>query len=60
MFLISSIRAFKKGWHEAAPHRLPFSHKVKQDKAVRDNMSDKQLDRMLKDTFPSSDAVAMY
>jgi len=59
-FVYNIYRSFMQGWRDANPNCMSRNVKNTQDKDMRDQMSDHQLDRMLKDTFPSSDPVAMY
>lgn len=53
------VSHFNNGWKIASDKILCRSY-VKEDKAQRDNLSEKQLDKMLADTFPASDPVTMY
>lgn len=57
---ITNIKdGFCSGW-KSASHTIDCSKVVKKDKGVRDNLSESQIDKMLKDTFPASDPVTMY
>jgi hypothetical protein len=33
---------------------------VRKEKAIRDNMTERQIDKVLEDTFPASDPPAWY
>jgi hypothetical protein len=52
--------AFLQGWRDANPDCMSRRVKNLQEKQMHERMSDRQYDRMLKETFPSSDPVAMY
>ena len=58
--LYKIYRSFMQGWRDANPHCMSRNVTNTNDKNMRDNVSDHQYDRMLKETFPSSDPVAMY
>lgn len=59
MTLISDITSeFMKGFNEPpAVKNLPLKRKEKQ---LRANLSDKQVDRMVEQTFPASDPPSTY
>ncbi len=52
----SFYKSFVDGWH-------CFTHSKKcasEDKKMRENMSEKQVDRMINDSFPASDPPSTY
>ncbi len=55
----SFIFNFTQGWKRAGDHILCRCY-VREDKARRDSLSEKDIDKMLADTFPASDPVTMY
>lgn len=50
--------AFAEGWHEGRPDSLSELHR--KDKAIREHLTEEQIDKMIRDTFPASDPVTMY
>lgn len=60
MFIVEMISAFREGFSKSRSARTPRHVLNREDKSLRENLSDKKLDKLLKDTFPSSDPVAMY
>lgn len=55
----SFVSHFAEGWKRAGDHILCRCY-IREDKARRDNLSEKEIDKMLADTFPASDPVTMY
>ena len=53
------IADFSEGWKTASDRMLCRCY-IEEAKKQRENLSEKQLDKMLADTFPASDPVAMY
>lgn len=50
------VRAFIEGWN----HQEMHTHCVHADKAVREHLSERQIDTMLADSFPASDPPSTY
>ena len=47
-------------WTNAGMKRLPRAHGIRKDKEVRDNLSERQLDDAIDDSFPASDPPTYY
>jgi hypothetical protein len=56
MFAI--VDAFMQGWKSAG--HSSRTEVIREDKDVREHLSDRQLDKTLEDTFPASDPSAYY
>ena len=53
------INGFSAGW-KSANDGILYRDVVKKDKDVRDSLTETQLDKMLKNTFPASNPVTIY
>ena len=49
------LKKFCEGWN-CAPHERD----VKKDKEIRDNLTEKQVDKSIQDSFPASDPASTY
>jgi hypothetical protein len=48
--------AFKEGWKSQGAKRKALH----EDKMLRESLSEKQIDKMLQDSFPASDPPSTY
>lgn len=55
MFLHSVINEFVRGFKHVSRRQC-----IQQDKKMRDQMNDYQLDQMIMDSMPASDAPSTY
>ncbi len=46
---------FRNGWKQAGKE-----HRNRKDKELRKNLDEKQIDKMLQDSFPASDPPSTY
>lgn len=53
------VRAFTEGWISGKAH-MSRTQAIRSDKKIRENMSEKQIDKMVKDSFPASDPPSTY
>lgn len=44
----------------AGMNRKSRKHAIREDKQVRDNLSERQIDKSIKDSFPASDPATFY
>lgn len=58
MGALKIIDAFIEGWLSGAPK--PRKEVLEEDKALRDQLSNKQVDKMVADSFPASDPPSTY
>lgn len=50
------VNAFVKGLHGCTPRR----HVNRKAQKIREQLSERQIDRMVEDSFPASDAPSTY
>lgn len=50
------VRAFIEGWNNQTLHK----HCVHADKEMREQLSERQIDKMVADSFPASDPPSTY
>lgn len=53
--MFTLIKNFCDGWKKGA-----YERDIKKDKEIRENISEKDLDKNLKDSFPASDPASTY
>lgn len=53
--MLTMLKQFCAGWKQA-----PRERDIKKEKALRDNLSEKQIDKLLQDSFPASDPAGTY
>lgn len=59
MALSQVVNCFMQGWR-CGGGKMHRKDAVKQDKRLRDNLSEKQIDHAIEDSFPASDPPSTY
>ena len=58
MLLNEIVEGFIEGWQSAG--REPLGEIIREEKELRENLSEAQIDEMVKETFPASDPPSSY